>query len=171
MAHPELRLVVDLAAERGLDYYTGISFQGLAEGVGRPLLSGGRYDGLLGRYGCDLPAVGFAIDEQAVLEALVLRGIAPELPPRDVLVVGDGAEASALTTTLRGLDEPTSIVRSISPSSWRDLDDDALATRLQERGFRLAVFVDAEALFLVVAEHGRRVPATLDDVLDRARCS
>jgi ATP phosphoribosyltransferase regulatory subunit len=58
---------VDLLAERGSAYYTGVSFVGLCRGASRPLLTGGRYDDLLTGYGCPLPAGGFAVDDEAVL--------------------------------------------------------------------------------------------------------
>ena len=45
-------------------------FTGLAEGVGAPVLSGGRYNGLCAQFGKDLPAVGFAVGLVRVLRAL-----------------------------------------------------------------------------------------------------
>jgi ATP phosphoribosyltransferase regulatory subunit len=58
----ELRdfLTFDLAEVRGLDYYTGIVFKIYGRLLGSELGSGGRYDGLLSRFGWDLPAVGFS---------------------------------------------------------------------------------------------------------------
>jgi ATP phosphoribosyltransferase regulatory subunit len=58
----ELRdfLTFDLAEVRGLDYYTGIVFKIYGRFLGSELGSGGRYDGLLSRFGWDLPAVGFS---------------------------------------------------------------------------------------------------------------
>ncbi len=52
---------VDLGLIRDFEYYTGIVFEAYARGVGRPVLGGGRYDGLLARFGADRPAVGFAL--------------------------------------------------------------------------------------------------------------
>ena len=58
----ELRefLTFDLAEVRRLDYYTGIVFKIYGRLLGSELGSGGRYDGLLSRFGWDLPAVGFS---------------------------------------------------------------------------------------------------------------
>ena len=53
-------LTFDLAEVRGLDYYTGIVFKIYGRLLGSELGSGGRYDGLLSRFGWDLPAVGFS---------------------------------------------------------------------------------------------------------------
>jgi ATP phosphoribosyltransferase regulatory subunit len=57
-------LTFDLAEVRGLDYYTGIVFKIYGAPSGFELGGGGRYDGLLARFGWDIPAVGceFTLD-------------------------------------------------------------------------------------------------------------
>jgi ATP phosphoribosyltransferase regulatory subunit len=60
----------DLGEVRGFDYYTGIIFEGFARGVGKAILSGGRYDNLIKKYGYDCAATGFAFDVEAVVAAL-----------------------------------------------------------------------------------------------------
>ena len=60
------RVIFDLGLVRELDYYTGAVFEVYDPAVGFALGGGGRYDGLLGRYGRDLPACGLALDLQAV---------------------------------------------------------------------------------------------------------
>jgi ATP phosphoribosyltransferase regulatory subunit len=64
------RIVYDLGEIRGLGYYTGIRFEVFVAGVGRSVGSGGRYDELLGLYGLDRPAVGFALETDALAELL-----------------------------------------------------------------------------------------------------
>ncbi len=60
------RCLLDLGEMLGFGYYTGIVFHAYVPGVGHAVASGGRYDELVGRYGRDLPACGFAIDEEGV---------------------------------------------------------------------------------------------------------
>ena len=60
------RCLLDLGELLGFGYYTGVVFQAWVPGVGRPVASGGRYDRLIARYGRDVPAAGFAIDEEAL---------------------------------------------------------------------------------------------------------
>ncbi|OGP21702.1 MAG: ATP phosphoribosyltransferase regulatory subunit [Deltaproteobacteria bacterium GWA2_55_10] len=55
-------ITIDLGEVRGFDYYTGIIFEGFASGIGKPILGGGRYDSLLGKYGYPCAATGFAFD-------------------------------------------------------------------------------------------------------------
>jgi ATP phosphoribosyltransferase regulatory subunit len=52
-------LTIDLGEIRGFDYYTGILFRAYVRDLGFEVASGGRYDGLPGQFGEDLPAVGF----------------------------------------------------------------------------------------------------------------
>jgi ATP phosphoribosyltransferase regulatory subunit len=73
----DARLHVDLGEVRGFDYYTGVRFQAFVEGAPDAVLRGGRYDDLLGRYGRPSPAVGFAVDVEAVTGVLELGAASP----------------------------------------------------------------------------------------------
>jgi ATP phosphoribosyltransferase regulatory subunit len=55
------RVQLDLGLLRDLGYYTGAILEVYDPALGHILGGGGRYDTLLGRYGRDLPAVGFAL--------------------------------------------------------------------------------------------------------------
>lgn len=69
-------LTIDLGETRGLDYHTGLTFEGFVNGLGEPVCSGGRYDKLTARYGFDAPATGFTFNVLNLLQALARR---PEL--------------------------------------------------------------------------------------------
>lgn len=58
----EKQVIVDLGLVNQADYYTGIIFRGYVSGVGEPVLSGGRYDQLLGKFGEDSKAIGFGMN-------------------------------------------------------------------------------------------------------------
>lgn len=62
------KLTFDLGIVPRLNYYTGIIFKGYVEGVGVTVLRGGRYDNLIARFGRDLPAVGFSINIDPLLQ-------------------------------------------------------------------------------------------------------
>jgi ATP phosphoribosyltransferase regulatory subunit len=68
------RVIFDLGLVRELDYYTGAVFEVYDPAVGFALGGGGRYDGLLARFGRDLPACGLALDLQAVHTAQMAEG-------------------------------------------------------------------------------------------------
>lgn len=52
-------------------YYTGMMFQVFTLGVGSALVEGGRYDHLLSRFSKDLPAVGFGMHINLVMQRLL----------------------------------------------------------------------------------------------------
>ncbi len=67
-------VTIDLGEARGFDYYTGVIFEGFAAGFGKPLLSGGRYDNLIERYGSPpIAATGFAFETENVVAAIDLQ--------------------------------------------------------------------------------------------------
>ena len=62
----------DLGLVHQIDYYTGVVFRGYAEGAGAPVLSGGRYDGLVELFGRKAEATGFVVDVDAVGSCLAV---------------------------------------------------------------------------------------------------
>lgn len=71
----ENRVVFDFSISSYVDYYTGVTFQIFAEGIGRALVSGGRCDNLLKRFGKDLPVIGFGLDVDAALDYIVSNNL------------------------------------------------------------------------------------------------
>ena len=66
----EKYLSFDLGMVHRLDYYTGIIFGGFVYGSGRTVLSGGRYDNLIAKFGRDLNAVGFGLSIDEVFDVV-----------------------------------------------------------------------------------------------------
>jgi ATP phosphoribosyltransferase regulatory subunit len=64
------RVIFDLGLSRAPGYYTGAVFEVYDPAVGMPIGGGGRYDHLLGQFGRDLPAVGFALEVEKLHQAL-----------------------------------------------------------------------------------------------------
>lgn len=79
-------LTIDLGEIRGLDYHTGLTFEGFVGGLGEPVCGGGRYDDLTGRYGFTAPATGFAFNILALLAALERRPDVEASKTRDFLL-------------------------------------------------------------------------------------
>jgi ATP phosphoribosyltransferase regulatory subunit len=111
------RIAIDLGEVRGHAYYTGPFFQILAEGPGAAIGGGGRYDGLLARFGRTLPATGLALDVDALTWALRVVG-SPLLraPRRCVVVEGEGAVAFADRVRARGI--PAVVVREVDADAF-----------------------------------------------------
>ncbi len=96
------RVILDLSEVRGMDYYTGITFRGVAPGLGWPVVSGGRYDELIAHFGRSLAAVGFGLGiERALLIQSHLGVPAPSLAPHVLLHCCDQAACLGLVQVLR----------------------------------------------------------------------
>lgn len=61
---------IDLGMVQSMNYYTGLVFRGFTYGVGFPILSGGRYDQLVSKFGKEYAATGFSMGINMVLMAL-----------------------------------------------------------------------------------------------------
>lgn len=103
---------------RGLDYYTKAAFEIKYEGLGAQdtLAAGGRYDRLVRDLGGpDLPAVGFALGVERVLEALEREKISlPSSAQTDVYVATLGEEA---------LKESIKLIRELRHENLKVLND------------------------------------------------
>lgn len=62
------KVTFDLGMVPRLNYYTGIIFRGYGEGVGNTVLRGGRYDNLITIGEEYIPAIGFSLDINSVIE-------------------------------------------------------------------------------------------------------
>lgn len=60
----------DLSMVSKLDYYDGIMLKGYFKSLYKEILSGGRYDGLTESFGRRVPAIGFTIYFDALMEAI-----------------------------------------------------------------------------------------------------
>ncbi len=97
-------LSIDLGEIRGLDYYTGITFEGFVSGLGEEVCGGGRYDNLTAKYGFPSPATGFAFNILALLTALEKRPDVEASKTKDFLIFNlmeDRREALEIAKCLR----------------------------------------------------------------------
>lgn len=68
-ASANARVLVDFSVMSSFDYYTGFIFEAYGAHPGSPLGAGGRYDHMLGIYGAERPAAGFAFYLEQALAA------------------------------------------------------------------------------------------------------
>ncbi len=128
----EEHVTFDLGELRGLDYHTGIIFQGYLPGLGRAVCSGGRYDDLTARYGYPAPATGFAFNLLNLLFALDRQLEQNAGLESDILIFhagSDKAPAQRLAHALRrrGFSVARDIIRR---------DQDASIAYARKMGFR-----------------------------------
>lgn len=96
-------IVIDLGLVNRSNYYTGVIFRGYGEGSGVTILSGGRYDNLLGEFGMEAPAIGFAVDVASLCD-IMREEINIDRPLRIALTKGRLEKASVNLFKTMGLD-------------------------------------------------------------------
>ena len=77
----------DLGELSNHTYYTGIIFHAFTFGTGEPIASGGRYDKLLGQFGCDKASIGFSLIIDRLMAAINRQNIEIEVEYSGVLLV------------------------------------------------------------------------------------
>jgi histidyl-tRNA synthetase len=102
-----IEYTVDSSIVRGLDYYTGVVFEFIAEGIGAQstVCGGGRYDGLVESLGGPaLSGIGFAMGLTRIVLAMQEAGLdkIPENKPKLYIAsLGERAVIKALEITER----------------------------------------------------------------------
>ncbi len=88
---------IDLGMLQSIDYYTGLIFECYTYGVGFPIVTGGRYDNLMGRFGKPMGAVGAAADIFRITEALERNNVESkdEPPSLSIVTAEEGAKGLA----------------------------------------------------------------------------
>lgn len=91
------RVMIDLGLVHHNEYYTGVIFRGYIEGGGDNVISGGRYDTLIGRFGRDIPATGFGVNLDLLARLMLAGGsVKPPKPPEVLVHAEPGFETAAL---------------------------------------------------------------------------
>ena len=96
-------ITIDLGLVNRSNYYTGVVFRGYAEGSGLTIVSGGRYDNLLGEFGLDAPAIGFGVNVNALCDVM-REEINVDRPIRIALTKGRLEKSSISLFQKMGLD-------------------------------------------------------------------
>jgi ATP phosphoribosyltransferase regulatory subunit len=155
-------ITLDLGEMRGFDYHSGLVFQGFLSGFGRAVCAGGRYDGLMGRYGFPAPATGFAFNLYNLLFALdrTLDECAGE--GTDILLFSSGqdkAPAQRLAAALRN--RGYSLARDII-----ERDQAASLDYARRMHYRYLLVLDAaqEKLSLIRAAAGNETDLSIAEI-------
>lgn len=76
----------DLGMLSRYHYYTGVIFKAYTYGVGDAIVTGGRYDTLLSRFGKNAPAIGFVIVIDDLMAALSRQHIEVKIPDAAMVI-------------------------------------------------------------------------------------
>ena len=107
-------VILDLGEVRGFDYYSGVHFEAYVTGLGASIAGGGRYDQMLGRFGYECPATGFAFDVGRALLAMETQGVTVPLAGPEFFIIDFTPEKTAALSLSRRLrDLGASVARDI----------------------------------------------------------
>ena len=67
-----LDLKIDFLDVKNFDYYSGMTFDVAVPEISETVLSGGRYDELIGKYGNSFPAVGLGINILPLIKSFAI---------------------------------------------------------------------------------------------------
>ena len=130
-------VLLDLGGVRGFDYYSGTHFEAYVAGFGASVAGGGRYDHMLGRFGYECPAVGFAFDVARLLAVMGAQGVDVTLPGPDFFIIDFTSEKTvALSLARRLRDLGASVARDILT---RGLEESVAYARTQRARHVLVV--------------------------------
>ncbi|MGE7828479.1 ATP phosphoribosyltransferase regulatory subunit [Paenibacillus sp. NPDC093718] len=129
-------VLFDLTMLGDFSYYTGMTFEGYAAELGSPVASGGRYDKLLQQFGRAVPATGFALKTNRILDGVQGEEIAEELPILIRYTASYRKEGLAKASELRA--QGHTVITSIMPDSAnvRDAGVPVVSGSLLNRGYR-----------------------------------
>lgn len=129
-------VLFDLTMLGDFSYYTGMTFEGYAAELGSPVASGGRYDKLLRQFGRAVPATGFALKTNRILDGVQGEEIVEELPILIRYTASYRKEGLAKASELRA--QGHSVITSILPDSAnvRDAEVPVVSGSLLNRGYR-----------------------------------
>ena len=65
----EKYISVDISMVPRVNYYSGIIFKGYVKKIGSTVIRGGRYDNLLESFGKSIPAIGFSVDVNLLIDS------------------------------------------------------------------------------------------------------
>lgn len=103
----------DLGAISKHAYYTGIIFYAYTFGTGEPVISGGRYDKLIGQFGCDKASIGFSITVDSLMAAINRQNLDVPVDVSGAMIVYESDNLlTAIKTAdiLRKMDIPVAMV-------------------------------------------------------------
>ena len=126
-------ITFDLGMLSKFGYYTGIIFRAFTFGTGDAVVTGGRYDSLVGQFGKQAPAIGMAVIVNQLMMALDRQNLLAEPQADGTLIVYSAdkrSEAIAMAKRLRGEDRKVSLY--LNQDAQADYEDYAKRMHLAE---------------------------------------
>ena len=153
----------DLGMLSTYDYYTGIIFRAYTYKTGEAIVTGGRYDNLVGQFGKDCPAIGLAIVIDNLMLALSRQKLLPQIDSSDTLILYTAnyrKEAIALAGYFRK--EGSNIILQLSKDG-RDID--SYQPYMKNMNIGGLLYIDSDKDIIVMdAYNGGRQTASIKEL-------
>ncbi|MDO5403624.1 MAG: ATP phosphoribosyltransferase regulatory subunit, partial [Eubacteriales bacterium] len=125
----------DLGAISKHTYYTGIIFYAYTFGTGEPVISGGRYDKLIGQFGCDKASIGFSITVDSLMAAINRQNLDMPVDANGTLVIYEPDNllmAIKTSDELRKMNIPVALIRANDSKSTAQYCEYAESSQLED---------------------------------------
>lgn len=155
-------ITIDLGMVQHINYYTGIIFRGYCTEVGNNVLSGGRYDNLVERFGEAMPATGLAINVDNILLSLINQGEIKNKNSLSFLVYYDASslnEAYSIAIKIR----KRGFSAELSP--YEEIDSALNYARSKSKDY-FVEFRSKSEILLTDFSQGTRVGENIDNFID-----
>lgn len=113
----------DLGMLSKYNYYTGIIFRGYTYGTGDVIVTGGRYDNLVGQFGKEAPAIGFGIVIDQLMLALSRQNVELKTQSISTMIVYDINARKTAIQLGKELRKAGTRVELVRKSSKRPLEE------------------------------------------------
>lgn len=154
----------DLAMLSKYDYYTGIIFNAYTYKTGEAIVTGGRYDNLVGQFGKNCPAIGLAIVVDNLMLALSRQNLLPTIESSDTLIVYTQSYrrvAIGLAGYFRK--EGNNVILQLSKDN-RDIDD--YQDYLKSMNIGGIIYIDSDKDFILMdTKNGHKKTVSIDEII------
>lgn len=156
----------DLGMLSKYGYYTGIIFKAYTYKTGEAIVTGGRYDNLVGQFGKDCPAIGLAIVIDNLLLALSRQELLPKIESSDTLILYT-SEYRKTAIDLAGYfrKEGNNVILQLSKDGYGP-DDYRTYLKSMNIGGLLYIVNDKE-IILMDADSGDKNTVNINDLVRR----
>lgn len=157
----------DLGAISKHAYYTGIIFYAYTFGTGEPVISGGRYDKLIGQFGCDKASIGFSITVDSLMAAINRQDLDISVDVSGSLLVYDANNLlTAIETAdrLRKMNIPVAMIQANEKKTTAQYSEYAVSSQLADVIFLNNITNAADDVKVMKAKAGTFRTATLEKI-------
>ncbi len=155
----------DLSLLSDYDYYSGIVFKGYTYGSGSPVVGGGRYNGLIKKFGVDMPSVGYAFIVDELMFAMSNQHLQLNNDDDGIMVLylnEDLEKAIGIAKALRDRDMSVLLMRKSSKNTVDDYLEHAKAHEISK-----IIFISDDVKIINVSDKSEKT-VVLEDVLGGA---